>query len=365
MEAKTIPQTHIAEMIHSKYDMYQLIELIIAKNADYHDVEDTIACLRDMVEFSLGQEMRIKKSHIFAIQKVFALGPDIAREAIRLWKKTLETNFPRRKEVSLLLNSFCEWLLLFEPKVRDTILNSELESEWLFYRISHQNIKLLIEYLNNIEDLEVLKDLIKVLKDFAQVSHNISLPATHLVWFQANAKLPNYCQEIRALLKKDNIDKDEVVNMVQNLSKILSSDENGIDNAMKSQTLSLVLNIANRQIGSAAYVAKVISKRLTSLPKEKRKPYLSFFSILIESNGIRIIGFSLTKLTTICINNNIDKVEDFITNAQTIGKIYGPTAGEWFLCLKTKASRKYDLSGGTFWNYFWTLCKQRFNFSPK
>jgi hypothetical protein len=105
------------------------------------------------------------------------------------------------------------------------------------------------------------------------------------------------------------------------------------------EAMQLALAVTERNISSARAVARDAAANLGKLPQAFHSSYLVDFRLVIESIGVRGIGFCLSTLPRLYEQPGVEITRNFVSLACQAGRNFGAAAGTAFLDRQTQASK--------------------------
>jgi hypothetical protein len=102
--------------------------------------------------------------------------------------------------------------------------------------------------------------------------------------------------------------------------------------------LSTAYSLAKKSYSSAYVLARDIPDRLDDVPTEAAHSYVTDSNSLINTIGIRAVGFTLDTLPRLYKKYGIEHTHRFVESIVSVAEAYGVTAAEWFYERRTRSA---------------------------
>ncbi len=339
MISKQVLKEHCEEM-RQKFPIYQIFDRLEQSNLSVEDVTALRKEFSQLAEVFIQQELRLDPEILQAVDYIISLGMPDAHRVASSWKTAVVSAADiSRPAAKIMFSGFYQWLLETSPETRDSFFEVLPQ---LAPSIRKLGTKGILQILSAVKELMTHEDcevLLQSIAAYGETDAEIILGVSSIARDALRSGEANYLERLMAILPAEEIVEDQdsyaLIPEIARLCEVCNKHKE----LLWRHALDLILLIAEENCSSAYATAQALPKRLQ---RSDVDPIIYFedFAKLVETIGIRVIGFGLKTLPEFYEKYGIEKTRSFVDAAASVAEDYGVTAGQYLLEQKTASAKK-------------------------
>ena len=337
-----IMDSHRDELANQGHAVYALFGLLEESGLDMETgavVANEVAQLADHVgflEISLRADLLRSQA-----QKLLDLGPAVAPQAFRAWRRTIAGVAQSRRATRELAHTFGDLLCELKTPALGACLDLLPPIAPRLAEIGHNDLIEILRVVNTADSSEDREAIVEVLTACAETTGAILMGCLQLAWGAAQrqrlTELRGLIASVPVSAMEESADSERLIPAIAALCETCAV----IDDKAWTTAFDLAV-ILTAENHSTAYSASVkLTRRIPGLGSDTAGVYLGHFAALAGSVGTRVSGFCLRQLPKHYARHGIDATSRLVETCVNIARTTGQTSAQWFLEGKTRSAREF------------------------
>ena len=339
MPRNDVAKNHLRELAARKSVAYELLVHLeqLSPSVD----ADCFKNLSELVDRVVFHEVRVPAEVTRRFEDMARSNTSELGQLLDVWQQTFKKAEPSRAGMRLVLANYADWLTEVSASARPAFLEALPRMAQRIHELGLDGMRTIILALNACTSSTDCGIVAKGIAAYGRTSGSILLAVARIARdaaaFDATTKLETV---IGAVPPDTVLDAKDSRNLLPATARVSKHCAN-LGKTAWLRGIDLCLALATRSHSSACVVAEKLPTLLTELSPGADAAYMDAFSRLVETIGVSIVGFGITKMPRVFRDLGAPQAMQFVDVGIYVAEKYGRKAGKSFFDERTSASRSH------------------------
>ena len=338
-EESEIATKHRQELVASGLEAYRLLEVVEPTALKGKWESEFFRHGIALVDALVAEEIHVDKSAVESMASLSKLDAPDAQKAWECLSLTVQSVRPARRVMRLVLTCFCQWMETVGDGRRGALFLHLPTLGSAFALVDGKSVDRIIGDVLALPSAKATVYL-EIVAKYAHSSKDIVLSVCRFARKAVEWEREELLGKLVDAMPPDTVLGDtDAMHFIPTVVAALDECSRTGGKLLWDASAGLLLTIGKLDHSSGFFAAKLLPRSLLRVGNVEKASYVEDFGVLVESVGIRTVGFALRELPGLYKEYGVDRVHRFVAVTRKIAATSGRSAAVGFLERRTAVAR--------------------------